>query len=667
MSASTLTFGGFQTRRPGTYALVDASALAGKQLTVGRLGIVGDFPFLQQNTAKEVTSPLAMSQLDATNEDLQVITRLCFSPSNDERVPGGATAVVLMNAAVTTQASKAVASTGAEDVLLLKSRIWGASGNRMRYVIADGTNEGKKLTIEHNGTSEVHDNVTYGNIFDVNYSGSAFATATMYLDNSSSGNGLVINATRSLGTSTGSHALATPADGKVTITSASISAGDANITCVISGTALVDGVATTGQTETIVFDNTSGTSKTGTKHFTHIATIANTHTNISNAATAAFDVFTAKDSGSTNQSHNFAKISDAVEELNSYTDFAANSISPRVSSLKISELDDFASSGSPTSIKASAQNLTAELTAVNAAFNSSALVSSTVSLEGGRKNVANVAATYLIGGTQTAPTTSGFQTALEKMESQNAQVLAVMSDNATVHGYTVTHCKKMAGLGKSERNAWVGSAASEALSALKTRAKNINSRHVALVAQEPYIANAKGTLTYHAPMYLALQLAAMQCGTPVATPLTRKLPTLSGFRQAASWSPDKNAEELLANGICFLVDTDLTPRVERSVTTYLTDDNAIFSEVSANESVNTSVRDLDGCIGSAAVSGTTALIKELAVSRLKKQVELGYIKAFRNVSIDDLGDTFRVNYEVAATEPINFILIVAHVVRIAAA
>ena len=77
--------------------------------------------------------------------------------------------------------------------------------------------------------------------------------------------------------------------------------------------------------------------------------------------------------------------------------------------------------------------------------------------------------------------------------------------------------------------------------------------------------------------------------------------------------------------------------------------------------------ELDGFIGSAAVSGTTALIKELAVSRLKKQVELGYIKAFRNVSIDDLGDTFRVNYEVAATEPINFILIVADVVRIAAA
>ena len=51
---------------------------------------------------------------------------------------------------------------------------------------------------------------------------------------------------------------------------------------------------------------------------------------------------------------------------------------------------------------------------------------------------------------------------------------------------------------------------------------------------------------------------------------------------------------------------------------------------------------------------------------VRRQVENGWIKAFNEagVSVDDLGDTFRVNYEMAATEPINFILIYATVLRI---
>ena len=49
----------------------------------------------------------------------------------------------------------------------------------------------------------------------------------------------------------------------------------------------------------------------------------------------------------------------------------------------------------------------------------------------------------------------------------------------------------------------------------------------------------------------------------------------------------------------------------------------------------------------------------------EKQIEDGIIKAFRNVVVEDLGDTFRIGYELAAVEPLNFIQVYASVVRIA--
>ena len=103
------------------------------------------------------------------------------------------------------------------------------------------------------------------------------------------------------------------------------------------------------------------------------------------------------------------------------------------------------------------------------------------------------------------------------------------------------------------------------------------------------------------------------------------------------------------------------------MTTYLTDDNPIFSEVSANESVNASIRDLrsglDRFIGEANRGLTSNRIKSLAVSRLNRQVQDGTIKNYRDVLLSDEGDTLVINYTVAPVEPLNFIRISATIQR----
>ena len=108
-------------------------------------------------------------------------------------------------------------------------------------------------------------------------------------------------------------------------------------------------------------------------------------------------------------------------------------------------------------------------------------------------------------------------------------------------------------------------------------------------------------------------------------------------------------------------------RVERSVTTWIKDNNPIYSEVSANESINASVRELrsvlDAFIGQGNSVSTISAIKGIASENLRSQVDRSIIKAFKDLVLEDLGDTVRVNYTVAAVEPLNFILINASVRR----
>jgi len=140
--------------------------------------------------------------------------------------------------------------------------------------------------------------------------------------------------------------------------------------------------------------------------------------------------------------------------------------------------------------------------------------------------------------------------------------------------------------------------------------------------------------------------------------------------QASTIKPDTDTDSLLQNGLLFMTRDRLGYRIERSLTTYLTDDNPIWSELSAVESVNTSIRDLrqnlDTLIGDPTRVTTAKVIASITKSRLRTQVASGIIKAFneQSVTVTDLGDTFRVNYEMAATEPLNFIIVAATVTRI---
>ena len=252
------------------------------------------------------------------------------------------------------------------------------------------------------------------------------------------------------------------------------------------------------------------------------------------------------------------------------------------------------------------------------------------------------------------------------------QIIVPITDttnNAGVASKLVAHCKYMAGVGQSERNFWYGApdASIGTVDNIVSASQAINSRHGSMVAQQVKVYDhLAATVTLGAP-YLAVMMAGIQAGTTVATPMTYKRIDL--IDTVHSWDAMSNAEKLIRNGVAIVTQDRIGFRVERSVTTYLTDDNPVFSEVSANESLNTCIRDLRNFvisrIGTQNVNGTKHLVRTIALTRLRQQVLDGVIKSFDadGLQVVDLGDRLRIDARIAVVEPLNFIVINAEVVR----
>ncbi len=154
---------------------------------------------------------------------------------------------------------------------------------------------------------------------------------------------------------------------------------------------------------------------------------------------------------------------------------------------------------------------------------------------------------------------------------------------------------------------------------------------------------------------------------PVAQPLTNLKPNLIATTQ--SWTRDEEAtlENAINKGIVVISNNrqlrDL--RIVRGITTYLKDNLSVNCEISARESVNQCLRDLQKFlylqIGSTISNTTAQLVEALTKQRLENQKSRGFIKDFRNIAVRTQADTAFVDFDLAVTEPLNFIKITATV------
>jgi len=659
---SSVNVQGLVTRRPGVYSIVDASALAGRELDINNVAIVGEFDFLETATPTHAASFRRLADLEFSNIDLTLLASILYNSASDDRVTGGPNRTTLVNVAPVGQANNTFDGANGQPSIIMKSKAWGPTGNKVIATIANGTSSGKKYTVLRDGRTEVFDDVGLDDVISFKYTAVAPQEASdvsLAYDNTS---GLVI-----VNKLDGLNATASPTklafDGVVKINTSVALAGAETLTITVNGTNKNTGAA---DSEILSFV-APNTTKTTIKEFSAVTTVHAAVGGFGGTWEIEVDAFNLSTS-------DYLKASDFVARVNAHTAYTATNNEPQATAIDSDELDN------ATSVNLTVQvDMSANVYAAVKAFVNSTLVTVEKATGADEEPANTVSAVSLAGGTYAAPTLSNWQEAFESIETESIQIVATkpndlldVSGVSGVHLALRDHCVRMAGEGGDERNGWVGAEEDDTLSALKVRSAALNSRFISLVFDDATVVGPTGNEKKLSPSAFAIMCAGMQSGTAVGTPLTGKRPNVITVGHNSSIKPTADASELLKYGLTFVTTDRLGPKIERSITTYQTDDNPIFSEMSSVESVNTSIRDLranlETMIGDPAKITTKGRIRSLTIARLNDQVAEDIIKAFidSSVTVEDLGDTFTVSYQMAPIEPVNFIVVTAMVQRISA-
>lgn len=279
---------------------------------------------------------------------------------------------------------------------------------------------------------------------------------------------------------------------------------------------------------------------------------------------------------------------------------------------------------------------------------------------------------FLTGGAAGSnPIDDDWTDAFSSLLYKNINILVPWTTAFAFHSLAKDHCTAAAKSAGLERCAWLATPKNLSVNtAYLQYSKELNDKNCAVVFQSLSVKRVSpeiDAVIREDVRWTALALAVLQGSTPPATPLTRKQlsANVDAVRNTQVPLPATVANEAIRKALVILT-PNLLQRfwIERSVTSYLTSpSHPVFTEVSANESVNVSLRDLraylQGTIGSKASAALAGDVKQLVESRLAAQRENLIIAGFRNVKVSLVGDLLNVSYELAAMQPLNFIVVTA--------
>lgn len=277
---------------------------------------------------------------------------------------------------------------------------------------------------------------------------------------------------------------------------------------------------------------------------------------------------------------------------------------------------------------------------------------------------------YFTGGTSSVASVSDYMAALEMLESQNIQIIATPSTDASVQALIANHCVQMCStVNRKERTCILGGAIGESDNDAILKAVGFNSEVVSYVTDS---AIANNPLTGQAETIpgamVAVMLAGMESGMAANMPLTNKTLNVVGFTKHRNIT---NMENLIKKGVlvCNYDPEDISRYVcIRSLTTYQEDD-LIYNEMSMvreaflmNRELRNAYKPLIGKPRTFSVSDVVQILTNIA----SKWAQKGYIVPDdSNQNVWDIrvvidGDKIYVTYSRYLTAPTNFVFITAN-------
>ena len=304
-----------------------------------------------------------------------------------------------------------------------------------------------------------------------------------------------------------------------------------------------------------------------------------------------------------------------------------------------------------------------------------------------RGALANIADTYMSGGSEGTTTQSNWDTALELLQAEDTPLICTVSYDPSVWASLSTHVDYMSSLGKKERRGFVGGFATAdsytsglgkwttsslitaSVNQMKIYAEQLNSDRMYYVGPGFIAYDENGNKTTYAGHISAAAVAGLAAGVDVAEPLTHKNIKALGLEYDLKWG---DLDTLLDGGVFPLeYDAGFGYRVCQSISTWLQSDNYYRRELSVGrvgDYVARQVRDRleRDFVGRKGTSTTLLSIKNATISVLETMYRLELLAGdddnppYKNIQVNLIADTCNVEFECSPVIPINYIPITIH-------
>jgi hypothetical protein len=364
----------------------------------------------------------------------------------------------------------------------------------------------------------------------------------------------------------------------------------------------------------------------------------------------------------------YSTVQQLVNFINSQTGWVATILTSIPGSATANALDD----ATAQACKASAFTVTATLQAVINWYNTTNIVTAVRPASVGLLPTVMAASAYLTGGTNGATTNADWSLAFSALQnSPMTRIIVPLTGLATIHAMGDTHCAYMSQSNvRKNRVQIVGGALGETVSAVLTRAQNLNSRRTSLIwpgIQD--IDPITQVLTTYAPYMVAAQAGAILSSLPITNALTRQTLACKGLEGTLQSTLLLSDYDNLVNGGVMAIQFQQNSlgnayRFVRSVMTWLQDTNLVNVELScvANEDyVTIQVGDVvDALVGQPGSPIGMAMVKSAIDSKLRILYDQGAIvgntvsDAFNDIQASLTNGVVLSSYNATIPAPMNF-------------
>ncbi|NCC29497.1 MAG: hypothetical protein EOM22_15510, partial [Gammaproteobacteria bacterium] len=226
---------------------------------------------------------------------------------------------------------------------------------------------------------------------------------------------------------------------------------------------------------------------------------------------------------------------------------------------------------------------------------------------------ANLAETYLSGGSDGNVTNESWSDCLDALETEDAQFISVLSPDPAIWAMADAHCLWMSTAGKRERRCFVGADIGVDMAAAADQAFAINSDRTCYAWPGIYVSGANNQLELLPPYMHAVMIAGAFAGLNPGAAMTNKSLRIKGLEYEPRVTTDTDL--LITAGICTTAKTETGYKVVKSISTWINDSRYNKVEVSCGIATDYTARAVRDALESFVGAKANPITRNLAISR----------------------------------------------------